>query len=150
MIVANGAPILAGKLLGHRLREPVDGGRRLADGRPVFGPSKTWRGLVVAVLASALAAPLLGLSPLLGAAAGALAMAGDLLSSFAKRRLGRESSSMALGIDQVPESLLPAAVLAPVLSLGVVEVLAVTVLFFVVELVLSAVLYVVGVRDQPY
>lgn len=128
----------------------MDGGRRLADGRPVLGPSKTWRGLIAAVALAGAVAPLLGVPALLGAAAGALAMAGDLLSSFIKRRLGRRSSSMALGIDQIPESLLPAVVLAPVLNLDAADVLVVTALFFIVELVLSAALYVVGVRDQPY
>ena len=35
------------------------------------------------------------------------AMVGDCLSSFVKRRLKMPSSSMALGLDQIPESLLP-------------------------------------------
>jgi CDP-2,3-bis-(O-geranylgeranyl)-sn-glycerol synthase len=141
---------VADRLLGQRLRAPVDCGRRMADGQRVFGSSKTWRGLAAAVVAAAAVAPLLGLSPALGAAAGLFAMVGDLLSSFAKRRMGLGSSAMALGIDQIPESLLPAAVLAPAVGLGVTEVLLLTALFFAIELVLSALLYLVGLRDQPY
>ncbi len=150
LVVANGAPLLLDWLVGRWLAGPVDGGILLADGHPLFGPSKTWRGLGAAVVTPAVVAALLGLSPWLGAAVGALAMLGDLLSSFGKRRLGRPPSAMALGIDQIPESLLPAAVLAPAFGLGVVDVLLLTLLFFVVELVLSVLLYVAGVRDQPY
>ena len=45
-----------------------------------------------------------------GVVIGATAMAGDLLSSFCKRRLKLAPSSQALGLDQIPEVLLPAVV----------------------------------------
>jgi hypothetical protein len=43
-------------------------------------------------------------------------MAGDLLSSFVKRRLNLPPSSRATGLDQIPESLLPALVCRGALS----------------------------------
>src|SRR5690606_30812914 len=104
---ANGAPVVAAKLLGARFGRPLDGGWRFVDGRPLFGPSKTWRGLVVAVAGGAVVAVPLGWSWQLGAGVALAAMAGDLISSFIKRRLGLPSSSMCLGLDQVPEALLP-------------------------------------------
>ena len=107
LAVANGTPVLAKSLLGDRLARPLDGGAILGDGRPLFGPSKTILGVVLALIATPLAAALMGLSWQLGVVLAALAVAGDLLSSFVKRRMGLASSSMAIGLDQIPESLLP-------------------------------------------
>ena len=56
------APVLAAGLVHvvvlksgtlGRLAQPLDGGRRLA-GRPMLGPSKTWRGVVIMPAATAL------------------------------------------------------------------------------------------------
>ena len=149
-MVANGAPILARNALADRFAWPLDGGLRFGDGRPLFGPSKTLRGLIAALLATATAAPLLGHGWHTGLAVAALAMAGDLFSSFVKRRLGREVHGQALGLDQVPESLLPAAVLRQTFGLGWPEVVLLAVLFLVLSVVLSVVLYRWGIRDRPY
>ncbi len=148
--LANGAPVIAKKLIDSSLAAPLDFGLRLADGRPLFGPSKTIRGIVVAVLAAAAGAPAMGLDWRLGAAAGLAAMAGDLFSSFIKRRLNRPPSSRALGLDQIPESLLPLLVCREALSLGAADIAAGVLLFFVGEVVLSRFLYKVHVRDEPY
>lgn len=150
LVVANGIPVLAKKVFGSRGALPLDGNRQFADGRPLLGPSKTVRGLVLSVLFSGLAAPLLGWTFTTGALFGALAMAGDLLSSFIKRRLGMASSSMALGLDQVPESLLPLLGLSAALGIGAFDMAAVVALFFVGELVLSRLLYHLNVRDRPW
>ncbi|MCC6720503.1 MAG: CDP-archaeol synthase [Acetobacteraceae bacterium] len=148
--LANGAPVLAKRVFGARFAWPLDGGVRLRDERPLFGPSKTLRGVVLAVLATAAAGRVFGLPVGLGAAAGLAAMVGDLLSSFTKRRLGRASSSRALVLDQVPESLLPLLVLAGPLGLGGAEVALGVVVFFAGELLLSRALFQVGLRDEPY
>ena len=42
LVLANGTPVVAAGLLKNRWSAPVDGGRLLSDGRPVFGESKTW------------------------------------------------------------------------------------------------------------
>jgi hypothetical protein len=150
IMVANGAPILLARLLRSRRLPPVDFGYRLPDGRPLFGASKTWPGIAAAVSATAVLAAALGYSWLAGAAAGAAAMAGDLLSSFTKRRLGVAPSGQALALDQIPEALLPALVLAYWLPLGAWEVLAAVLLFFALELPLSVALFRLGVRKKPY
>lgn len=150
IVVANGAPILVAWLCRGRLARPVDGGRRGRDGAPLLGPSKTWRGLAAAVLAGGLVAPLLGLSAALGALIAAAAMAGDLLSSYLKRRLGMQSSARAPGLDQVPESLLPALVATPALGLSLTDVLTTVTGFFMLELLLSRLLYRWGLRRRPY
>ncbi|QXP85121.1 CDP-archaeol synthase [Methylococcus sp. Mc7] len=150
LMMANGTPILLRKLLGDRFGWPVDGGRRFPDGRPWFGPSKTWRGLVCGIGAAAATAPLLGLAWEVGAVVGAASLAGDLLSSFLKRRLGIGSSGMALGLDQVPESLLPLLAVRERFGLEWSYIAWFVIVFIVLELALSAVLYRLRIRNRPY
>ncbi len=150
LVIINGAPIVARALLRDRLAAPLDGHRLAPDGRPWLGNSKTVRGVAAAVLAGAISAPLLGYSPTLGAALGLLAMAGDLLSSFIKRRLGIPSSGMALGLDQIPEVLLPVAALRAALGLSWPAVVVEVALFLIVELVLSRLLFRLRLRKRPY
>jgi CDP-diglyceride synthetase len=147
---ANGAPLLLARLLGARFAHPIDGGIVLRDGHPLLGRSKTWRGLAAAVLLAACAAVLMSLPWQLGALAAASAMAGDCLSSFVKRRFGLEPSSMALGLDQVPESLFPAVACSAYLPLGPLDVALIVLVFSVGELAMSRLFYAVGLRDRPY
>jgi hypothetical protein len=79
---ANSAPVIARKLFGIRFSQPVDGGVLLNDKQPLFGSSKTWRGLLAAVACSAAIAPLMGLPVLLGAEFGSVSIGADLLASF--------------------------------------------------------------------
>ena len=160
IILANGSPILAQKLLGKRWQRAVDGGHCLQDGKPWFGPAKTWRGIVVACVFTALAASAMHYPLVTGVLVAVSAMLGDLLSSFIKRRLGLVSSSMALGLDQIPESLLPllliklfAQTLLPSALQNTMSwtlVWQVVMMFFVVELLLSKILYHLHIRNQPY
>jgi hypothetical protein len=55
--LANASPVIAKLFLGKTYARPIDGNTRFIDGRPLFGPSKTIRGLVVSLLLTALAAP---------------------------------------------------------------------------------------------
>jgi CDP-diglyceride synthetase len=150
LLVANGTPVIAKRLVGHRLARPVDGGLTWVDRRPLFGSSKTIRGVVLSVLATSACAPIVGLSWQLGVTVGAVAMAGDLCASFVKRRLKLRPGSRATGLDQVPESLLPLLVCAPALSLTVTDVVLSVAIFFAGEIVLSRLLYRFRLRDRPY
>jgi len=150
LTLANGAPVVAKKIVGSHFALPLDFGSTFFDGRPLFGPSKTFRGIVVAVLAAAIGAPLMGLDPMVGITAAAAAMAGDLFSSFVKRRLNRPPSSQALGLDQIPESLLPMLACRDALSLTAVDVVLGVGVFFAGELVLSRLLFRAHLRDEPY
>lgn len=155
LTVANGAPVVAKKVVarkawGGALAQPLDGGLYFLDRRPVFGPSKTVRGVLVSVSATAAAAPLVGIAWWLGALIGATAMAGDLFSSFIKRRLNRPPSSRALGLDHIPESLLPLLACQKPLALTMTDIGIVVAAFFAGAVVLSRLLYRVGLRDEPY
>ena len=150
LAVANASPVVAKLLLGNRFARPLDGNLALSDGRPLFGSSKTVRGVLFAILATTLAAPLLGLEFGIGLVVGVAAMAGDLCSSFLKRRLGLAPSSKATGIDQIPESLLPMLACWHALSLTALDVVAATALFLVGEVLLSRLLFRLHFRDRPY
>lgn len=150
LTLANGAPVVAKKFLGTRLAFPLDAGARFFDGQPLLGPSKTIRGVVVSVGATAVVAPLFGLSFAAGAGVAVLAMIGDLFSSFVKRRLKFPSSSQAVGLDQVPESLLPLLACKEALALTSIDVVIGVGIFVLGEMILSRLLYDLRLRDEPY
>jgi len=122
ILAANGAPALLGRWLGQGGAWPVDGGLLMSDGHPLFGRSKTWRGLGAALLATPVCALLTGWSWLLGLAIACATMAGDLLSSCVKRRLGLAPSTQVPLLDEIPESLFPALVAKAWLDLGWIDV----------------------------
>jgi len=148
--VANGTPVFATRLFGKRFNAPLDNGLKFPDGRPLFGPSKTVRGLVLSVTCTTLAAPLLGFEWITGAGLASASMFGDLISSFTKRRLGLRAHSQAFGLDQVPESLLPLLVLQQHLGLGYADIAIIVAMFIVLELALSRLLFKLHIRDRPY
>lgn len=150
LIVANGVPVLVARLCGRRAAWPLDGGLQAWDGRPLLGASKTVRGFVASVLATAAAAAVLGLGWAVGLLFGAASMFGDLCSSFLKRRLGIESSGQALGLDQVPEALFPLLACYALLALDVLLVVALVTLFTLGQVLLSPLMYRLGIRRRPY
>jgi CDP-diglyceride synthetase len=150
IVIANGAPVIAARIFGEWGAYPLDGGRVLADGHRLLGHSKTWRGILAATLATSVSAALLGWPAQVGVTVGVTAMLGDVLSSFTKRRLGKVSSSMALGLDQIPESLLPLLTVMETFDLSGSAVAWTVVGFTVLELALSPIFYWLGVRNRPY
>jgi len=150
VLTANGTPVLASWLLGQHLAYPVDLKRSTSDGNRWLGDSKNIRGIVLSTIATALAAYMLGYDWKLGGIIGLLAMTGDIISSFIKRRMGMPVSSQAPGLDQVPESLLPLAVCASPLGLQWYQVLILVGVFWLLELLLSRILYALHIRKQPY
>ena len=150
LTVANNAPLAAKLLLRARWNRPIDGGLVFLDGRPLLGRSKTWRGLAAAIVLSALLAPALGFGAATGALTGALAMAGDALASFAKRRLGVPSSGRSFGLDQLPEALLPLVVLHRPLEVPWPLIVGVTLAFVLLEPPAARLAQRVGWRETPY
>lgn len=150
LFVANGAPVIAKNLLDRRFQAPLDGGLKLFDGEPVLGHSKTIRGVVFSLIATTIAAPLLGIEWTIGLLIAATAMIGDLLSSFLKRRLKLPASSRAIGLDQLPEAVFPLLICMLFLSLTLMDVAAISAAFVVAEILLSKLLYRYHIRDRPY
>lgn len=150
IIVANGAPVLGWLLLGRYGAWPLDAGLRLPDNRPLLGHSKTCRGVLFSLTVTTIMAWLIGMDPLVGLIIGFFTMLGDLLSSFTKRRLGLPSSSMALGLDQIPESLLPLLAVKGMFDLDWFDILQIVVGFIILGVLLSRILYRWNLRKRPY
>ena len=117
LLWANFLPPLASLTLGDRFPQPLDNGRNWLDGRPLFGPHKTVRGVVFCLLGCTAVYPLMSTSWWVAGIGGLLAITGDLLSSFIKRRLGYKSGAPVFGLDQIFESFLPVLFLATVMPL---------------------------------
>lgn len=151
ILVANSAPILIRQVpIFNRFEYPLDCNAIFVDGRPLLGASKTWRGVITAILATMVCSAVLHVGWVPGLLVGFLAMFGDALSSFIKRRLAMAPSDMALGIDQIPESLFPAIYLHYHLQLGWLSVVTLVLSFFILELLLSRIMYRLHIRKRPY
>lgn len=150
IIVANGSPIIGRILFRDAFNMAVDFGMRMPDGNPVFGLSKTWRGILFAITTTSMTGLLLGYGVDTGAMIALYALAGDLMSSFIKRRMGVESSGMAPLLDQVPESALPAYMMRTTFDLDKTSIVLLVLIFIISELSLSHILYRWGIRKRPY
>jgi hypothetical protein len=150
LVVANGTAVIAKKILGVAFGRPLDGGALFVDGEPIFGPSKTIRGVVASVLATSISAGLIGLGWEVGTLIAIFAMAGDLFSSFVKRRLRLASSSMAIGLDHIPESLFPLLASRLLLPLSTLDIVVGVTIFVVGALILSPLLFKMNLRDEPH
>jgi len=150
LVIANGMPVMLRNMFGKRFSKPIDCGVLFIDKRPLFGQSKTWRGLVAAILFTSLSAPVFGLTLYTGALFGTLAILGDLSASFIKRRLGYSESSRCRILDTLPESLLPLLLLRDDLQLSVFGGILTVALFFIFEVLISPVLFRLHIRKRPY
>lgn len=150
IIAANGAPIMVRYLVQNRWKRPVDCGYCLTGNNRLFGNTKTWRGLISSLVITSLLGWWMGYEIKTGLLIAAGAMSGDLFSSFIKRRLRLPPSSMAPLLDQVPESLIPAILVIQTFRLTALDIVYLVAVFFVLEYVLSFMLYRLGVRKKPY
>jgi hypothetical protein len=150
LTIANGTPVVAKRIFGDCFAWPLDGNCKFIDGRPLFGTSKSIRGILLSVVATSVCAPLVGLGATTGFVVAVTAMAGDLLSSFIKRRLALAPSSQAIGLDQIPESLFPLLAFRQELGLTATDIIIGVAIFFVGELALSRLLFRLRFRDRPY
>jgi CDP-2,3-bis-(O-geranylgeranyl)-sn-glycerol synthase len=150
ILIANGSPVVARRLLRGRFSQAMDFGASLADGYRLLGESKTWRGLFTSLAFTSLCALIMGYHMQVGLMIALFSMLGDLVSSFIKRRLGKPSKSKFLFLDQVPESLFPALMMVNEFNLAMPEILYLVIIFILAELILSKLMYYLGVRQKPY
>ncbi len=148
--LANSAPVLARHLCGDLAQGPIDGGLVLRDERRLLGRSKTWRGVIAALILCGAAAPVLGLDWTIGCQAGGWAMVGDLCASFVKRRLGLDAGQRAPRLDSIPEALLPALMLRTSLDLTWPQVALVVLGFMLVVRLASPLLFRLRLRSRPW
>ncbi len=129
LLWVNGLPPLANMIWGERFNQPMDGGRLWFDGRPILGSHKTIRGLLISILGGAAVSPFLGLPWWVAAIAASLAMAGDMLTSFIKRRLDTPSGKDRFGLDQFFESAFPLLFLNSFLRLSLGNIIVILLFF---------------------
>ncbi|MBZ5659172.1 MAG: CDP-archaeol synthase [Acidobacteriia bacterium] len=150
LTLANGTPVIAKDILGSHFAFPIDVGAKFFDGRPVLGSSKTFRGIFLSVLVTSAFALIVGMGWKIGVLVASMAMAGDLFSSFLKRRFNLPAGGRATGLDQVPESLFPLLACRSVMMLTALDVVVGVAFFCVGELLLSRLFYHFHLRDHPY
>ncbi|MGB0653271.1 MAG: CDP-2,3-bis-(O-geranylgeranyl)-sn-glycerol synthase [Thermoplasmatota archaeon] len=118
--VANMSPVFSSKLF-PKWNQPIDGGRLHKDGKRLLGDGKTWRGLVGGGLAAGGTAVALAYGAagpfaaydfghpesawwlvfLFGFTVGFVALVGDAVESYFKRRSGRDRGAPWFPFDQL-------------------------------------------------
>lgn len=134
LIAANATPVAVAKFVDERWSAPLDLGFVLADGERLFGSHKTWRGLIVGVLAAAVAAALMRLPLWIGVALAVVSLVADALSSAVKRRMKLQPGTECPGLDQLGEALLPLMLFAQPLSLDARRIALVTIAFCILDM----------------
>lgn len=167
---ANGAPILSARMpLLSRWNTRMDFGKQL-HGTPIFGPHKTWRGLVSGMIAATIvlyiqqllagnfgfirdftdsvdytALPTLLLGPLFGLGA----LGGDAIESFFKRRRGTPSGESWLPFDQIDYIIGAILVSLPFFVLTLRQYALIIVIWFFVHLASTYLGWKVGLKAKP-
>lgn len=165
---ANMAPVIAQKLgILKKLGTPIDGRKKLGDGLSLFGAHKTWRGIVVAVIAGIFLAGIQFLlsknaffsasSPLdysqfilIGFLLGLGAILGDLLKSFFKRRFRFKDGAPFVPFDQTDFVMGAYALAWPFLPLTFNLFLASLVMSFLLHIFVNHIAYYAGVRKEKW
>lgn len=150
LFAVHGTPVLLAYALRAHGDYPLDFHKRCKDGRPLFGSSKTWRGLIGALIVACVVSQYFHYGLMFGIIFGILSMSGDLIASFVKRRIGLEPSARFRGLDQIPESLLPSLYAIYSLSLPWIWIVLLPLVFMVGEMLISIPLYRLKIRKRPY
>ncbi len=129
LLWVNFLPPLFNLILGNRFNWPLDRDLLFIDHRPILGKNKTFRGILCSLLGGIAAFPLLGIVWWSAGLTALLAMAGDLLSSFIKRRFNISSGKTVAVLDQIFESLFPILYLRHLLQLTGQQMVAILICF---------------------
>lgn len=153
---ANASPVIFGG------GKPIDCGKKFVDGKPIFGPNKTYRGFVSGVLIGTLVgyiqetvAPTYGLpagNVLRGFTLSLGALIGDLIGSFVKRRLNLKPGAPFPVIDQVffvVFALLFSLAVEPS-SLSFTGAILIIFLTIPIHILVNAIAYLLRLKDTPW
>ena len=149
--IANTIPPILTRLLGAG--RPIDAGRTWR-GQPILGSHKTWQGLIGGTIAGAITFAVqrfvddfdvpLALAVLMPFGA----LCGDLLKSFFKRQMAIAPGTSWFPIDQLDYVFGALAVTVPVMWLPWRIVLYTIVVYFVLHVIVSAIGYAIGFKDE--
>lgn len=170
--VANGFAVFSRFV---RSNHPIDKGRLLRDGQPIFGPGKSWEGFFIGFIsgvlfgiAQLLTAPfllqiieqylvlppelypivLLSFPLVIFIALGALI--GDLIGSFFKRRLKISRGKPAPFIDQLDFLVVSLLIGAIVYPLPLIHILFLLVVTPLIHLLANVIGYLLGLKQVPW
>lgn len=167
---ANSAPVFAAAAPGLKhLNAPIDGGRTFRN-KLLFGPHKTWRGIVVGILVATIVfwleqllfeqstsvrsltdtvpyshLPTLLLGPLFGLGA----LGGDAAKSFLKRQKGIASGDRWLPFDQLDYIIGAVIVSLPFVILTPLQYLLIFILWFGMHVLATSIGYLLGLKAKP-
>lgn len=166
--VANMGPVFAAKLPGLRhWNTPLDFGRTYR-GKRIFGPHKTWRGLVAGIVLATLVLAVQKylftytwaqeiswmnyradgvwiVGPLLGAGA----LLGDAIESFFKRQKGVASGEVWFPFDQTDYILGGLLLAAPVVPYSIGLIASIFAIYFGLHVIVAYLGYRIGLKDKP-
>ncbi|MEM2878098.1 MAG: CDP-2,3-bis-(O-geranylgeranyl)-sn-glycerol synthase [Candidatus Hadarchaeales archaeon] len=148
--VANASPVILG---GGRA---VDGGKKMRDGRPIFGPGKTIRGIVGGMAAGTVTGIIQALLTsssqyiLVAILLSAGALIGDLLGSFIKRRLNIPRGGAAPLLDQLGFVIFAILIASPFMFPGWEAVVIIMLITPPLHLATNFIGYKMGVKSRPY
>ena len=146
---ANAVPVVFGG--GH----PLDLGKNLKDGRPIFGGHKTFRGFFAGLLIGTLVGigeslVFTGYNPLLGFALSLGALVGDLAGAFFKRRLGCAPGALLPIVDQLDFVLFALLFSLPVAPPTLAMVLVIIVVTVPIHFLTNFLAYLAHVKNKPW
>lgn len=146
---ANAAPVLFGG------GPPIDMGKSLPDGKPIFGKNKTFKGFISGLIAGTLIGFMESLFFLdypyfLGFITSLGALIGDLAGAFFKRRLGIEPGEMLPLIDQT-DFMIGALIFAlPFVEIPATLALTIFMITIPLHLLTNYAAYKLGLKDNPW
>lgn len=158
--ISNMTPVFTSKIPGiRRYNTPLDFGKTYKGVR-VFGPHKTWRGLISGIVAGTLAGALMSYvflgGPhtyiLMSGAMAAGALIGDAVESFFKRQIGIASGRSWFPFDQTDYIIGGIVALIPFAGFWTTPWWFWTIIFvgyFGLHLISSYIGYLLGLKDQP-
>lgn len=158
--VANGVPVVVAKILTtlNLKRHPIDFGKRLFDGRRIFGDSKSWEGftvgLILGILTGFIQYSLVRGEIYLyrGATLSFGALVGDLIGAFIKRRLGVKPGEPLPILDQLLFIVMAIffTQLFNYISLTIFEWMYITVITFVLHVTTNYIAYLLKLKSVPW
>ena len=135
------------------LQKPIDGGKKLKDGKRVFGDNKTWKGFVGMIVFTAVFAQVFNVFPFLsGAWLGFAYVLAELPNSFIKRRLsigaGKNGGVIQTFFDQA-DSAIGYALFLPIVYPAVwQEIVGVIIIATITHYVINILLFYAKLKKQ--
>lgn len=141
--VANGTPVVAGG------GSPMDCGKEFLDGRRLLGDGKTFRGFILGLIGGTIIG-LLQSNLMIGFTLAVGALFGDILGSFAKRRVRLSKGDPVPGLDQL-DFVVGALLLVSLIQIPSWEkIIIILILTPLIHLSTNIIGYKLGFKSEPY